>query len=92
MAQNGVLMMSMKMWMAALALAISVAACGGKGEIGESCDTPSATDECVDGAVCTNESGDNRSCRKLCTDQAQCAANEGCNGISGSNLKSCQPG
>lgn len=77
-------------WLFVLCLALP--ACGGQAEIGEACETASATtDECVDGAVCTNESGGGFVCRKLCTEQAQCAASEGCNGISGSSLKSCQP-
>jgi hypothetical protein len=66
--------------------------CGGEGEIGDECDESGQTeDECVDGAICTNESDDANTCRKLCTEQEDCDAGENCNGISGSNLKSCQP-
>jgi hypothetical protein len=65
------------------------AGCGSPG-LGETCDKAGATDACEDGLVCTNES-DRNVCRQLCTDQAQCAAGLGCNGVSGTNLKSCQP-
>ena len=74
-----------------LVASVGLAACGGKGDIGESCETASATDECADGAICTNNSSGGFTCRKLCTDQAQCASTESCNGISGGSQKSCQP-
>ena len=70
-------------------LAGGSATCGSPG-LGEECDEAGSTDACEDGLVCTNESGKN-SCRQLCTDQAQCAAGLSCNGVSGTNLKSCQP-
>jgi hypothetical protein len=77
-----------------LALASAIAAFGACGdsqaEIGGHCDTPGNIDECVSGAVCANDAEGNH-CRKSCTDQAQCASTENCNGISGSNLKACQP-
>ncbi|MBI2373628.1 MAG: hypothetical protein HYV07_06480 [Deltaproteobacteria bacterium] len=72
----------------ALALLIS---CGGKGAAGEGCDTPSSTDECESGLICSNDSDEEASCRKICTDQADCAGTENCNGVSGSTTKSCQP-
>ena len=49
-----------------------------------------APDECETGAVCTNVS-DALTCRKVCTDQTQCASTENCNGVSGTSTKSCQP-
>jgi hypothetical protein len=64
-------------------------ACG-KADVGESCDEAGKTDECVDDAVCTNED-DGATCRKLCEEQTDCAAGESCNGVSNTNLKSCQP-
>lgn len=73
-----------------LGLLVATAACSGKSDIGESCDTAGSTDECVDGAICTN--GDTGlTCRRRCTDDSQCAATEACNGVSNTNLKSCQP-
>lgn len=73
-------------FMAALAL-------GGcaRSEIGEECETSGATDECVDNAVCTNRNDGAPICRKICSSQDDCATNESCNGISGTNIKSCQP-
>jgi len=59
-------------------------------EVGEECDDVGSTDDCEDGAVCTNE-GDGGVCRFLCDDQVQCPAGHSCNGVSGTNLKSCQP-
>ena len=72
-----------------LALAIFALACGSS-EIGEGCDNVGKTDECVDGAICTNDSGGTL-CRRVCQDDAQCALTEACNGVSGTNIKSCQP-
>ena len=63
----------------------------GHSEIGEECETAGATDECVDSAVCTNGSTGVPVCRKICTEQEDCATTENCNGISGTNMKSCQP-
>ena len=59
-------------------------------EIGDECETSGSKDECVDGAICSPVAGAN-TCRKICTDQAQCAATESCLGVAGSNEKSCQP-
>jgi hypothetical protein len=74
----------------AVAALIAASACGGA-DIGESCDDVGSTDECVDDAICTNESDDHAACRALCEEQADCPADHGCNGISGSSRKSCQP-
>ena len=65
-----------------------VVACGG-GE-GDSCDTSGSKDECDDGLVCSGESSGN-SCRKVCTVQEDCPSGLNCNGVNGSDLKSCQP-
>jgi hypothetical protein len=62
----------------------------GESEIGEECDEAGSTDECVDGAICTN-TGEDAVCRALCVEQEDCKGGEACNGVSGSNLKSCQP-
>lgn len=74
---------------AVAALAI-LAACGGKGAIGESCSTSGSTDECKDGGVCGVYSGSSNTCLKVCIDQTGCAANEACNGVSGTSIKGCQ--
>ncbi len=73
-------------------LAVAALACASEGEIGDSCGTAGkTTDECVSGAICTNGSGGKNACRKICTEQKDCATNESCNGVSGSSTKSCQP-
>ena len=74
----------------AAALLLAAAACGGT-EIGDACDDVGSTDECVDDAVCTNEEGDSAACRALCEEAEDCPADHGCNGISGTSRKSCQP-
>lgn len=71
-------------------LLLTALGCGGTAEIGGACDTAGNTDECVDGAICTNESSSNV-CRKICTEQSQCSATENCNGVSNGSTKSCQP-
>jgi hypothetical protein len=69
---------------------LAAVACSGDAEIGEGCDTAGSTDDCVDGAICTNtETG--AVCRRQCNDDAQCTATESCNGVSNTNIKSCQP-
>jgi len=70
-------------------LLIGAGACG-DAEIGEECDDVGSTDECEDGAICTNEETGSV-CRALCTDDTQCPETQACNGISGTNVKSCQP-
>ena len=64
--------------------------CGGA-EIGEECEDEGSTDDCVDGAVCTNESGERAVCRQLCKEHEDCPAEHDCNGVSQTSLKSCQP-
>jgi hypothetical protein len=76
----------MRRWMMTLAVVLS--ACGGA-EVGESCDTESSEDECVDGAICSTDKGA-LVCAKVCDDDDDCADEENCNGNSGTNLKSCQ--
>jgi hypothetical protein len=76
--------------LAALFVGVLVSVGCGDAEIGESCDTSGSRDDCEDGAICTNEDGRNV-CRARCDDTPDCPAGHTCNGISGSNLKSCQP-
>jgi len=71
------------------ALTLALAGCGGA-EIGETCDTGGSADECVDGAICTNES-DGNVCRLICEMQEDCPMNYSCNGVTGGSTKSCQP-
>jgi hypothetical protein len=67
-----------------------VTACGDP-DIGEECDDAGSSTECEDGAICTNENG-KAICRAGCVEQEDCPAGYACNGVSGTNLKSCQPG
>ena len=61
-------------------------------DVGEACDTAGAEDECVDGAICVQAiSGQDPTCLVTCTDDAQCASTEACNGVEGSNIKACRP-
>jgi hypothetical protein len=65
----------------------------GPNEVGEECDEVGDTDDCEDGAICTNvgDSNEEGICYWICEDHPQCAATQQCNGVSGTNLKSCQP-
>jgi hypothetical protein len=69
--------------------AVFTAGCS-EAEIGEDCDESGSLDECVEGAICTND-GDGAVCRALCVEQEDCPTGQACNGVSGSNKKSCQP-
>lgn len=80
-----------RMMLAAMVAGGALVACGGEGDIGEGCDTPGATDECVADAVCTNDSGGGATCREICVEQTDCPTGYNCNGVSGSSIKSCQP-
>jgi hypothetical protein len=76
-----------------IALGVVAAGCGGAAAAGEACDTPGATDdECEEGSVCdaTDEGGD-AVCLVTCEDQEDCADDESCNGVTGSNIKACHP-
>jgi hypothetical protein len=64
-------------------------ACGDP-EIGEECDDVGSSTECEHGAICTQESGQ-AICRASCVEQEDCPPAYACNGVSGTNLKSCQP-
>ncbi len=69
-------------------LSVLALACG-KTEVGDACDDEGKTDECVDNAVCAKDKAGATKCLKVCTEQAQCAATEECNGTTGS-LKACR--
>jgi len=65
-------------------------ACGSEAEIGESCETSGSQDECVENAICTNDSGEVLACQQSCEEKEDCSTGYNCNGISGTSLKSCQ--
>ena len=62
----------------------------GASDVGEECDGVGSSDDCEDGAICTNE-GTGAVCRWLCKETVDCPAGHSCNGVAGTNLKSCQP-
>jgi hypothetical protein len=64
-------------------------ACGDP-DIGEECDDAGSATECEHGAICTNENG-KAICRASCVEQEDCPRFYSCNGVAGTNLKSCQP-
>ncbi len=73
-------------------LALVVAACSGKADVGDSCKTGGATTaECVDGAVCSKTIQGTLTCQKQCSDQKDCPTGTTCNGVTSGNLKSCRP-
>jgi hypothetical protein len=73
-----------------LALVLLLLAGCASAKIGEECDEVGESDECEDGAICTNEASGGI-CRAVCVETADCAAGHTCNGVSGTNVKSCQP-
>lgn len=80
---------SLRTLLLALGVTLALAGCGAA-DIGESCDTGGSVDECVDGAICTNDSAGNV-CRLICDSTADCPASYSCNGVTGGSIKSCQP-
>ena len=66
-------------------------ACGG-GAIGDECDEEGAEGECDDGAVCGKPGDDDAvlECLKVCEEQADCPADQECNGVEGSSVKGCR--
>ena len=76
--------------LSALMLVMAVG-CGGGDDGSGGCSTPGSTSEFASGTICTNLSGGGNQCRQMCTSQADCPADQNCNGIANTNLKSCQP-
>lgn len=71
-------------------VALALVGCG-TADVGEECDGAGSTDDCVDGAICTNGS-DLNVCRVICEEDSDCnEPAEGCNGVTSSSIKSCQP-
>ncbi len=73
------------------ALLLAIAACGGDAGLGEQCDKVGNKDECVDGAVCTNDPNKHLVCRAICTEDGDCPDGYTCDSVSGTGLDSCQP-
>lgn len=71
--------------------AVAAVACDGSGaSIGEACQTAGSQTECVEGAICDTVDT-TIVCLEVCDDDTDCASNEACNGVSGSNIKACHP-
>lgn len=71
-----------------LALAI---ACGGANKLGEGCEESGKTEgECETGGVCGKSATDALVCLKVCAVQTDCAADQDCNGVEGTNTKGCR--
>ncbi len=68
-----------------------IAACSGRGDVGESCKTGGSTDECVSGSICSKTISGAQTCQKVCVDQKDCPTGTTCNGVTGSSTKSCRP-
>ncbi|WP_437947449.1 hypothetical protein WME98_42855 [Sorangium sp. So ce296] len=72
--------------------ALLVWGCGGGAALGEACEDEGADGECEDGAVCGKpDDSAALECLKVCVEQADCPADQECNGISGSDIKGCRP-
>ena len=70
----------------------TLSSCSSEGKVGESCDESGKTDgQCESGGVCGKNAAGALLCLKVCTDQAQCATTEDCNGVEGSSIKGCRP-
>jgi hypothetical protein len=78
-------------WLCALSALVLICAIGCGGDGGGGCSMPGSSAECSSGDICSNLSGDGNACRKICTAQADCAADESCLGVANTNIKSCQP-
>jgi hypothetical protein len=67
--------------------------CGGEAAQGEACDEAGGeADVCEEGSVCgkRDDADEELVCLKVCTDDADCASDEGCNGVEGTNVKGCR--
>src|SRR5262245_36971015 len=57
----------------------------------QSCTMPGKTEGCPDESVCDAVAGTAMNCVKICKTQADCRADQDCNGITGSSIKACKP-
>ena len=83
-------------WLSVLAALMLVVAVGcsseeGGGGASNFCGTPGSLGECSSGDICTNIAGDGNQCRTICVNQTDCPADQNCNGIANTTIKSCQP-
>jgi hypothetical protein len=71
-------------------LILQLGGCGSTPKIGEACSVEGSTSECESAAACGKLANGKLLCQKQCTDQAQCASSESCNGLTGSSIKTCR--
>lgn len=85
-----------------LLLPATLGACGGPGAVGEPCERPGTSEDCVEGAVCaTDETPEGASsdpvwesytCRAICRASSDCPPDLECRGVAGAAMVSaCQP-
>jgi hypothetical protein len=75
------------------AVALLSPGCGGEAALGEECGEEGAQEgECEEGTVCGKpvDGTEDLHCLKVCDDQADCAADEECNGVEGASVKGCR--
>ena len=81
---------------------LALAGCAGAGGVGEACERPGSTEDCVDDAICATDqsteggSGDpvweSYTCRAICVDETDCATGQECRGVTGAfATRACQP-
>src|SRR5687768_4715716 len=72
-------------------LALAIGACSSEGKVGEECDEGGKTEgECESGGVCGKQTSGALQCLKVCTVQTDCAGDQECNGVEGTNTKGCR--
>ena len=69
----------------------TAAACSSRADVYQACPVSGRTDDCVDGAICAKAANGTLICQILCKDGAACPAGTDCNGVDGTNVKSCHP-
>jgi len=69
---------------------VVLSACSSEAAVGEACNTTGSVDECVSGAICVANGATAPRCLTVCTDSAQCAVTEECNGVEGASVKACR--
>jgi len=86
-------------WVLIAMVLASMLSFGCVSDVGEECDDVGSEGDCVDGAICTNDSSGTAFCRVICERDGmtvvECPADQSCSGISGvssSSRKACQPG
>jgi hypothetical protein len=67
-------------------------ACDGHpgGTVGDPCDDVGSSDQCASDEICDEIDG-GAYCLLICSDHADCASSERCNGVTSSDIKACHP-